>query len=254
MMGSILRRYRGRRQLLHLFIALLLGLGVLAGCGGDDGDSDTSAATTAAETESETEAEDSTSPAKSGAGKSKGEESKGEGQKRSGGDDAESADEAAGGEEFVVPPNRHKDSGGGSKQFRTKGGDNSIQDYGKETTGSEFEEVAAIVHAFLDARAAGNSKESCKYLAGAIVDQLLQLAEQAPDAPKDCAGILDALTAPLTPEIRRSISTADIASFRAEGDSGFVLYRGVEKQLFVMPMARENGQWKVAAIAGSPMP
>src|SRR6476620_4351077 len=43
-------------------------------------------------------------------------------------------------------PKNHHDSGGGSGQFREpKGGDNSIQDYGAESSESEFEESAAAM-------------------------------------------------------------------------------------------------------------
>lgn len=252
-MGSILRRYRGRRQLLLLFIAMLLGLGVLAGCGGEDSSSDTTASATETTAPSNEGAESETPEDE---GEDAGEEVT-EAEVEGSDSDADSSPKQSndgGAEKVAVPPNKHKDSGGGSKQFRTKGGDNSIQDFGKEAQGEEFATVAAIVHAFLDARAAGNSAEVCKYMSSRIVDEMKQFASQAPDPPKDCAGLIDMFTAPMTPKLRRTIAKADIASVRAEEDAAFVLYRGHQKQVFLLPMAREDGQWKVAAIAASPMP
>lgn len=247
---------QGRWRLpLTLLATLVLSLLVISGCGGDeDSDAATTTATTAASTGSEaaetgSEAETPAADAKDGADRSQKARTEGGVDKSEDGNSSESK-----GGEVVVPPNRHKDSGGGSKQFRTPGGDNSIQDFGNEASPDEFKEVAAIVHAFLDARAAGKTEVACRYLASSIIDQLLQFAEGAPEAPDDCAGMLDALTVPLNARIKRMISQADIGSVRVDGDQGFVLYRGFEKKVHVMPVVREDGHWKVAAIAGSPMP
>ena len=50
------------------------------------------------------------------------------------------------------PADTHHDSGGGTAQFATKSGDNSIQESGKEASTAETQAAAAVLHAYLDAR------------------------------------------------------------------------------------------------------
>src|SRR6476659_1017933 len=58
-------------------------------------------------------------------------------------------------------PRAHHDSGGGSQQFITKGGDNSIQEFGSEPSASEFEQAATVLQGALDARAVGAWRVAC---------------------------------------------------------------------------------------------
>lgn len=248
-----------RRSPLLLLLAVVLTAGMIAGCGG--GDDDGSAATTPAESPASQEGDGQAqeAPAES---KADGEEeqpapSGGDKDGQDGDKEGQAAEEAGaadGPAKFEVPPNRHKDSGGGSKQFRQPGGDNSIQDSGREADQATFDEIAAIVHAFLDARAAGDAEESCKYLSSGITDQLLELAKQSDEIEQTCAAIVEALTGSVPAKVRRQIAKADIGSVRVDGDSGFVLYRGAEKGVYVLPIVRENGQWRVSALAGSLLP
>lgn len=237
-----------------LFAVAATALVVFAGgCGGDG---DETGATTVAQTSTEaTEAPEvepaTTDPAADGQ----------DDEQASDGDPAES-DTAADRPDsdlepparYEVPPNRHQDSGGGSKQFRRPGADNSVQDSGREADRATFKEVAAVVHAFLDSRAAGDAAESCKYLSGGLTGQLLELAKQSPDAPSSCAGIVDALTVPMDAKASRAIARADIGSVRVDGDHAFVLYRGAEAGVHVLPIVHENGQWRLSALGGSILP
>lgn len=263
-MGSILKAGAGRGMLVVVVLAALFAV-ALSGCGSDDdGGEATSAAEvtattgeTGASVEAEGKASDEEQPEDSGdSSKGSGKESSGKEGSAAGEEGSDAGGGAGEQPKFAIPPNRHKDSGGGSKQFRRPGYDNSIQDSGKEADDKTFADVAATVHAFLDAQAAGNREEACKYVSSALINEMLQLTEGAPDIPKDCAGILDALLAkPANAKMRRAISTADIGSVRIDGNRGFVIYRGVEKKgMYVMPIVFENGRWRIAAIAGSYIP
>jgi hypothetical protein len=75
----------------------------------------------------------------------------------------------------------------------------------------------------------------------------------APAAPS-CPQLVAAFTAGIPPATRRQLGVARVAGLRAQGERGFILYRGAQDAGYFMPMAHENGQWKVAAIAGSPLP
>lgn len=153
-------------------------------------------------------------------------------------------------EDSHFTPPRHHDSGGGAAQYKIKGADNSIQESGTEASSAEFDEAAAALHAYLDARAAGAWSVACDNLARGVVGQLAALGGEGGDA-HSCAEILAGLTAGVSPGALREATVADVGSLRVDGDSGFLLYRGAHGTTWFVPMAREDGSWKVAALAAS---
>lgn len=154
-----------------------------------------------------------------------------------------------------VPPRPQADSGGGSTQFERKGGDNSIQEYGSEASGSEFAEAAKVLHAYLDARAVGDWRAACERLASRMTEELVrQLGTGQGGKGTDCGEVLAGLTAAVPRAALRQAAVADVGALRVEGESGFLLFRGAQGEDFFIPMAREDGIWKVAAVAASPLP
>lgn len=228
---------RGPRTLTAALVAALLALGA-ASCG-DDGDSDATTAAQGQGGEAPSKAPSGGEGGKPGSPQGKG------GQGGSGGD--------GGSGDFV--PKEHEDSGGGSAQFRVKGGDNSIQEFGSEAEGSQFEQAAAALHGFLDARAAEDWGAACSYLAEGAKRPLEQLAAKAEQIEgANCAGILRRLTNPAaTGELRKEAAQADVGSLRVEGDRAFVIYRGFGDSVLAIPMSEEGGEWKVASLAGTPL-
>lgn len=233
------------RPLPPLLIVLCLALW-LGGCGGSDSSSSTSDGTTSGGT---------TAEGKSGQGQQGG-----HGKGADGGDSSRGSAESPKAEtgkpkEPEFEPQPHQDSGGGAARFETKGGDNSIQEYGSEPSGSEFAAAAEVLHAYLDARAIGAWKAACERLASRVSTELVrQLGAAQGDKEADCAAVLSGLTGAVPPSTLREAAEADIGALRVEGDSGFLLFRGAQSQNFFIPMAREDGGWKVAAIAASPLP
>jgi hypothetical protein len=151
----------------------------------------------------------------------------------------------------------HDDSGGGSAQLRTKGGDNSIQDFGSEASASEFEGAAATLHAYLDARAARAWRAACGQMASGLTVSLAELGgsgsgEGEGTAPS-CPEVLASLTIGLGRTALREGAVADAVSLRVEGERGYLLFHGARKIDYFMPMAREDGTWKVAAVGPSPL-
>jgi hypothetical protein len=219
---------RGGPKTLAALVTLLLMVG-LAACGGDDGSSSTTASG---------QAQSKSSNSGSGGGGKAG----GEGQLGNSG---------SGESNFV--PKQHEDSGGGSQQFRVKGGDNSIQEFGAEADTSEFEEAAAVVHNFLDARAAGDWAAVCTYMSSSIIESFEELAEGAQQIEdRSCAGLVEALMNPAAKRLMQvEAAKADVRSLRTEGDRGFVIYTGVEGSVYAVPMAREDGTWKVGSLTAT---
>ncbi len=150
-------------------------------------------------------------------------------------------------------PKHHNDSGGGSKQFLVKGGDNSVQEFGAEADASEFEQAAADLHGFLDARAAGDGAAACSYLSEEVAESLESLVAKAKHL-KDasCAKVLGELTNPgATGELRTEAAKADVGSLRIEGDRAFLIYGGAGGAVLAMPMVNEGGAWKISSLTGT---
>lgn len=225
----------GRRSI-GIFAIALLAAALLSACG--DSDSTTESSSTSAQTTVEDGGGDSVGKAAP----------KGPADNPRAKQDADSGD----GVSPAKAPAPLKVSGGGSKQFQVKGGDNSIQNYGEEADESELEEVAEIVHGFYVARVEEEWEKACSYLAKGNVEQLEQLVHQSPQFKgKGCRAILESLTPPLSTSTQRETTIVDAGSFRHEGEQGFLIYYGAEGAVYAMPLREEGGTWKVAGLVGT---
>ncbi len=225
------------KTLLALMLAALLALAAV-GCGGSSNDSSTAGTVTtgASETTPSSQEDDDHGSAEKQPGDDKG------GSKQS--DDESSSDGS-----------QSSSAGEGSAPFRTKGGDNSIQNFGDEADASEREAAEANVTAYLEARAKGDWAKSCENLAAGAIKPLEQLAQSSPQLKgKGCAAIIGALSAQLPASSRANPLTQGIASLRIEGDQGFALFHGPHGTDYFIPLAKEGDQWKVAALAASEFP
>lgn len=155
--------------------------------------------------------------------------------------------------EFV--PRHHHDSGGGSKQFQVKGGDNSVQEFGKEAVNSELDEAAAALHNFLDARAQGNWAAACQYMSKAVTESFAKLGAGSKQIKNtSCPAVLAKLINPAAKQLmKEEAAKANVGSLRVEGGRSFIIYTGTQKTILAMPMAHEGGAWKVASLAGTPL-
>lgn len=235
----------GKWPLAAAAVAVVLATVLLAACGSSDSDSSSSTAATSAESATTTQnggGEENQAGQKQGGSQDK---PKGRDQHSS----SQGSQQTGDGNPNAVAP--LKVSGGGSAQFRTKGGDNSIQEFGEEGE-SELQEVAETVHSFYVARGEENWDAACSYLAKANVEQLVELVSQSPKFKGvGCGGALKAFTQPLPPALEREITTVDAGSFRHEDGQGFLIYFGPKRAVYSMPMREEGGVWKVAALSGS---
>jgi hypothetical protein len=228
--------------------ALLLSVALTA-CGGGD-----SSGSTASQPAQGQPADGSSKKEKEGSGKA----DSGNGKSRSGeSKQVAPKDEAEEASKFT--PKQHDDSGGGSKPLRAKGGDNSVQDYGTEAGGSDFEDAAAALHNFLDARAQGNWAAACSFMSSSMVESLETLASRSKQVgSKGCAEILGTLTpqsevtAPNGLLVKEA-KIANVRSVRVEGDRAFIIYIGLEKNVMAMSMVKEDGEWKVGSLGGVPL-
>lgn len=146
--------------------------------------------------------------------------------------------------EAAKPGQRHR------APFEVKGGDNSIQRFGKEAGAKDLRAAGAALHAYLDARAAQAWSRACSYLARGASTQLAQLSGSS--GARGCAQGLAAFSA-LPRRALKEAAIAQIGALRRAGSSGFLLFHGARGAAMYMPMALEGGRWKVAAIAPSPL-
>lgn len=221
----------GIRRIAALFAAVIVG-GALVACG----NSSSSATDTAPAKEASSSKESKP-----------GSEDSRDGGSRSPGDESSSSPPA-------VDTAPLKVSGGGSDQYRTEGGDNSIQNFGEEGGESELEEAATTLHDYLVARAEEDWPAACANLARTVTDQLDVLASRSDQLEgQDCAKILGTLTPPLPAAARRESTIVDAGSLRLEDERAFLLYRGAENTEYAVLMEREDGAWKVGALAATPI-
>jgi len=234
----------GKRPLTVLVAVLLLAASVGA-CGDSDSSDSTGATATGATTTAQGNDAERSEGGSEGRPQSQGKG--GDGSHSDGGKQDQGKGSRS--QNVAVPL---KVSGGGSAQFRVKGGDNSVQEYGAEGSESELQEVAETVHSFYVAQAEERWEEACSYLAQSNVESLERLAAQAPQLRRaGCGAILAAFTRPLPASLEREITTVDAGSFRHEGEQGFLIYYGGGGTIYSMPMREEDGSWKVAALSGS---
>ncbi len=239
---------RVSKTLIAALAVLLLAL-ALAACGGGDDSSSTSAEAAAGQSEGKTSEGSKQGDAKDGSGSVASEGKSG----GSAGDEGQSGGSGSKASDFV--PKHHNDSGGGSTQFRVKGGDNSVQEFGEEADTDEFDAAAVALHNFLDARAEGNWAAACEYMSRAISESFEKLATRVKQVDDtSCAGVLEKLTNPgAAQSMKEEAAKANVGSLRVEGEKSFVIYTGVDGTVLAMPMANENGTWKVASLAGTPL-
>jgi hypothetical protein len=240
-------------KLAVVLAAALLAIGLVA-CGDDDGSGSTTTEAVSGDGSRAEQGDDDGSgatPAKDGGA---GETS----------DDGGSADGDDGGSDDFVPES-HDDSGGGSAQYRVKGGDNSVQEFGAEAEDAERDAAAAALHNFLDARAQEAWESACSYLSAEVRESLESFAAKAQEAAAQqgkaeqfdgtsCGSILGKVTnRAAMPELRREAAQADVGSLREEGDRAFLIYTGLGGTVIAIPVTQESGSWKVAALGGTPL-
>ncbi|HEX5983976.1 MAG TPA: hypothetical protein VFY69_07205 [Solirubrobacterales bacterium] len=225
---------------------MLLVAAALAACGGGDGGETSTSAPTA-----------ESAPGSEAAGQvqRRAEEIEKERRRQPSGERAE-AERGGPDASAPAPPVDHSDSGGGAAQFQRKGGDNSIQEFGAEGEASQLAGAAAVLHAYLDARAAGRWEDACSYLAAEVIAAIEQFSSAYGEERQieGCPDTLRALTSGAGAAGLRAAANVDVGSLRVQGERGFLLYHGAQDLDYSMPVALEAGEWKLAAPEGTPLP
>jgi hypothetical protein len=141
----------------------------------------------------------------------------------------------------------------GGAGFKAPGGDNGIQEFGKEVAGPDLRQANEAVAVLFRAVKSGDWSEVCdQYLSRQNVKAFKKIAAQASPHIKGatCPDVLARLNStgekPAAPE-------QGVAAIRIEGSRGFALYRGTDGKGYAVSMTREDGRWKLNALRPTPL-
>ena len=139
----------------------------------------------------------------------------------------------------------------------TKGSDNSVQEFGVEARSEERVRAAQVLQAYLAFRAARDWARACSYLSASVKAGLKRIRGKAQgegSKPSGCAETMRTLLAGAPRSAPRSAADIRVLSLRVRGTQALLLYRDGKGTPSVIPMAREGGEWKVAAALGGALP
>lgn len=135
----------------------------------------------------------------------------------------------------------------GAEVFLNENGSSKVTEFGVEASAAERQAAAEAVGGYIEGGAAERWSQQCRYLSRSILEPLEVAAAEAGQGEDSCAEILEAI-AERTPASRRVDNMASaVGSLRVQGNRGYALYRGTDGSDYVIPVSREDGQWKVAA-------
>jgi hypothetical protein len=136
----------------------------------------------------------------------------------------------------------------GTESFRVSHGDNSVLSFGQAANASQQQEAAAVLTAFMRARAAGAWSEMCPYIARATRRPLEAIVTSSRGKVASCGSALAALITGPAAE-RADTFTNGLAVLRIKGNTAFALFHGPNDGKYVMPLRSEGGAWKVTQLA-----
>jgi hypothetical protein len=138
---------------------------------------------------------------------------------------------------------------GPTRQFIVPGGDNVVQTFGREATPAEREKVSSDVQAWLRARAARNWAKDCSYLVASSVKYAESSASyMAQHKVSSCDKALAVIAAKVQSASRTYNMAGGVVSLRLGEGHGYAQYHGNDGRDWVVPVIREDGEWKIAAL------
>jgi hypothetical protein len=145
---------------------------------------------------------------------------------------------------------------GPSREFLVPHGDNVVQTFGREGTAEERAEATALVAGWLRARAARDWKKDCSYFSRGYVGVITKDAHGVTGGRvKSCPEALAYFKQAASGDYVDTLRGSTVASLRVgkgsagEGESaylGYAQYHGNDGRDWIVPLERENGEWKIA--------
>jgi hypothetical protein len=132
-----------------------------------------------------------------------------------------------------------------SADFAGKGKNGELAEAGTESTVSEREAASKIVEASFEAAEAEDWARQCATFS-------LELAESIEKRSKlsgriSCAKSIEQLARENGGALKNPMA-GSLAALRVNGNQAFAFFRGAGERHFVIPLAREDGQWRLVAL------
>lgn len=139
---------------------------------------------------------------------------------------------------------------GPSRQFLIRGGDNSVQTFGREATKAEREQASEVIQAWMKARAAQDWAKDCSYFSRKYIHRLV--AEDAVKVShgkvKNCPQALAYFGHQASGTYENNLS-GPIDSLRVGEGHGYAQYHGNDGHDWVITVDRERSRWWVGIAA-----
>jgi hypothetical protein len=135
---------------------------------------------------------------------------------------------------------------GPTREFLVDGGDNIVQLAGTEGTEAERQQVSRLIDLWMRARAAEDWKAECKYLARSFQMTLVADAYRASNGrANSCPEAFEYFGEAASGD---GVNTfpGKVPSLRVEGRTAWAQYHGRDGKDWIVPVAKENGEWMVA--------
>jgi hypothetical protein len=143
----------------------------------------------------------------------------------------------------------------GIAPYREAGGDNSIEEYGREASSVELKQAAKAVHDYLVARVGKSWMAACSLSSPYLRHHVKVVYEFThPGKPRSCPAMFKAL-APGEPPIadtRRKSTEVDADSLRVEGTTGFLFFDAKTEGRKLI-MVRVGTKWMPAGLLPTPL-
>jgi hypothetical protein len=135
-----------------------------------------------------------------------------------------------------------------STEFLGKGENGKLATLGREADDEEREEASKVIEESFLAREAGDWEVQCATLSAEVIEQS-EKAAAVLGAKQGCAKALEAQAEAVPEEALANPMTGPIDVLRTSyGLQAFAFFHGAEGKDYVVPLKKEGGEWKVAAL------
>jgi hypothetical protein len=141
-----------------------------------------------------------------------------------------------------------------SVEFVGKGENGQLATLGKVASTAEREAASRALEESFQARAASDWAGQCSTLAAEVIKQIEKTATVLGASP-GCVKALEKQAEPTPPSALANPMTGPIDVLRTNlGVQAFAFFHGTENKDYVVPLTKEGGQWKVAALTTQEVP
>lgn len=135
-----------------------------------------------------------------------------------------------------------------SAEFVGKGENGKLAKAGKEASVADREAASKVLEESFEAREAKAWAAQCGTLTAKAVKTVEEEAAKEGKA-KGCASSLESIGKTAPQSILENPMTEPIAALRINGGEAFAFFHGTGGKDYVIPMEKENGEWKVSGLA-----